>query len=300
AVRPGVATTDDDDVLAGGGDLVGDLAPGHDGVRLVQEVHGEVDAVELAPGDGQVARHGRARGDHDGVVPRAQVVPRDVDADLDAGAEASALGLHLGDATVDVVLLELEVGDAVAQEAADRVVPLVHGDRVAGARELLRGGEAGGPGPDDGDREAGEALRHLRRDVPAGERLVDDRDLDVLDRHGRLVDAEHAARLARRRAHATGELGEVVRLVQAVDRVGPLLAVDEVVPLGDEVPEGAALVAERDAAVHAAARLLLEERLPLLEVRVHVLPVPQAHGHRAVRRELTLPHLQESAGVSHG
>ena len=38
----------------------------------------------------------------------------------------------------------------------------------------------------------------------------------------------------------------------------PAAAVDEVVPVGDDVPERAALVAERDAAVHAARRLRLQ------------------------------------------
>ena len=83
-------------------------------------------------------------------------------ADLDAGAEARALGLHLREARLEVLLLHLEVGDAVAQQAADAVVALEHGDRVAGAGELLGGGEAGGAGADDGDGLAGEALRRVR------------------------------------------------------------------------------------------------------------------------------------------
>ena len=37
----------------------------------------------------------------------------------------------------------------------------------------------------------------------------------------------------------------------------PLIAVDQVVPVGDEVAERAPLVTERDAAVHASARGLL-------------------------------------------
>ena len=81
---------------------------------------------------------------------------------FDAGAEAGALGLHLVEARLEVLLLHLEVGDAVAQQAADAVVALVDGDGVAGARELLGGGEAGGAGADDGDGLAGEALRRVR------------------------------------------------------------------------------------------------------------------------------------------
>ena len=66
-------------------------------------------------------------------------------------------------------------------------------------------------------------------------------------------EASHGA--GQRRA---GELGEVVGRVQAVDGRAPLVAVDEVVPVGDQVAERAALVAERDAAVHAARALLAQ------------------------------------------
>ncbi len=88
---------------------------------------------------------------------------------------------------------------------------------------------------------------------------VDDRELDLLDRDGvALVDLEHARRLAGRRAEAPGELGEVVRAVQLLARLGPAVAVDEVVPVGDQVAERAAVVAERHAALHAARRLLAQ------------------------------------------
>ena len=108
--------------------------------------------------------------------------------------------------------------------------------------------------------------RRLGDDPPLLEALVDDRALDALDRDRRLADAEHARALARRRADPPGELGEVVGLVQARQRLAPLPAVDEVVPLGDEVVDRAARgparqhrprVAEGDAAIHAARPLLL-------------------------------------------
>jgi len=46
--------------------------------------------------------------------------------------------------------------------------------------------------------------------------------------------------------------------VQALRRCPPVLRPDQVVPLRDQVAERAALVAERDAAVHAPARLPFE------------------------------------------
>ena len=81
------------------------------------------------------------------------------------GAELGALRAHLLDAAVDVPLLHLELGDAVAQQAADAVGALVHRDRVAGPGQLLGGGETRRAGADDGDGLAGEALGRLRGDV---------------------------------------------------------------------------------------------------------------------------------------
>ena len=63
-------------------------------------------------------------------------------ADRGAGAELGALGLHLGEAALEVALLHLELGDPVAQQAADAVGPLEHDDVVAGAGQLLGRGEA--------------------------------------------------------------------------------------------------------------------------------------------------------------
>ncbi len=118
-----------------------------------------------------------------------------------------------------------------------------------------------GPGADDRHRLAGFALaaRGLRGDPALLPGAVDDRVLDLFDRDRvALADLEHARRLARRRAQTPGELGEVVGGVQLRDRVGEAIAVDEVVPVGDQVPERTAVVAERHAAVHAAGALLAQ------------------------------------------
>src|SRR5262249_31202254 len=163
------------------------------------------------------------------------------------------LVLHLTQARVDVVLLHLEVRDAVAQQAADAVIALEDGDGVTRAGQLLRRGEAGRARADDGDGLARQPAGRLRLDPAAAERLVGDGDLDLLDRDRRLVDAEDARALAWSRAQSAGELGEVVRRVQALARRTALTAPGQVVPLRDEVAQRASLVAERDAAVHAAA-----------------------------------------------
>src|SRR5690606_33053633 len=96
---------------------------------------------------------------------------------------------------------------------------LVDGHRMADLVELVGRGEARRPRAHDRDALTGPALRSVRLHPALGPRPVDDRVLDVLDRDRRVRDAEHARALARRGARAAGELGEVVRLVQAIERL---------------------------------------------------------------------------------
>ena len=86
-----------------------------------------------------------------------------------------------------------------------------------------------------------------------------------------VVDREHARRLARGRTDQPGELGEVVRRVELVARLAPLAAVHEIVPVRNNIAERAALVTERNAAIHAARRLRLQ--LLLRKIFVDFFPV---------------------------
>src|SRR5207244_10756332 len=118
------------------------------------------------------------------------------------------------------------------------------------------------------------------RPVPAFPReVLDNAAVDSMNRTGVGADIEPARGLARRGAEAARRLGEVVRRVQAVDRRTPVVLVHEVVPVGNDVPERAALVAERDAAVHTPRRLLLE--LVLGEGEIDLLPVADPLRYRA-------------------
>jgi hypothetical protein len=173
-----------------------------------------------------------------------------------AGAEDHALGLHLLDAAVDVRLLHLEVGDAVAQQAADAAVLLEHRHAWPARASCCAAARPAGPEPTTATFlpvfAAGGAAH------PAfGPGAVDDGVLDALDAHRVVVDVERAGGLAGRRADAAGELGEVVGLVQHLDGVLPVAAVHQVVEVRDDVVDRAAAVAERRAAVHAARALHL-------------------------------------------
>src|SRR5690606_29128376 len=59
----------------------------------------------------------------------------------------------------------------------------------------------------------------------------------------------------RRGADPACELGEIIGGMQHIERAAPLASVDQVVPVRNDVVDGTAVMAERDAAIHAAGRL---------------------------------------------
>ena len=73
----------------------------------------------------------------------AQIFARDVHTHIDAGAELHPLSLHLSQAALQMALLHLEFGNAIAEQPANAIRALIDGDRVAGAGQLLRSGEPG-------------------------------------------------------------------------------------------------------------------------------------------------------------
>src|SRR5690606_8258293 len=110
--------------------------------------------------------------------------------------------------------------------------------------------------------------------------LVDDEVLDRLDADRVIVDVQRTGRLAGCRADAPRELGEVVGGMQHVECTAPLAAVHEIVPVGNDVVDGAAVVAEGNAAVHAAGALL--SGVFVVEPLDELLPVAHAHLGRLV------------------
>ena len=106
--------------------------------------------------------------------------------------------------------------------------------------------------------------RRRRNDPPLFKAAFNDADLDVLDRNGRIDAGQRAGTFAGGRADTPGELRKVVGLVQPVQRLTPEVAINQVIPLRDQVVDRTAAghaadqhaaVAERDAAIHAAGAL---------------------------------------------
>ena len=93
-------------------------------VLLGQEIHREMDAVEAASLHIEVTRPFRAARQHQRIAVAQQRIHPQRDTDLDAGAECDTFRRHLLDAAIDQMLLHLEIGNAVAQQATDAIVLL--------------------------------------------------------------------------------------------------------------------------------------------------------------------------------
>ena len=181
AVAARVAAADDQHVLAAGGDALFrvERLSGQYAVLLRQHLHGEVDAREVASGDGEVACLRRAGADGVGVEAFGQAG----EVYLAAGLERDALGLHDAQAAVDDVLAQLEVRYAVAQQSARLLVAFEDGHFVATAVQLVGGGQSGGARTDDGHA-APVAFVLLRPDVSFAEGGFDDGGLVLADGDG--------------------------------------------------------------------------------------------------------------------
>ena len=249
-------------------------------ILLRQKIHGEMDAFQPASGRGQVAGIFASAGQRHGVIFLGELAGGNVAPDVRAGLEGNALGFHLPDAAVDGGLFHFEIGNAVAQQPAGAVVFFVDDDLVAGAGELLGAGEPGRAGADHGGALAGFFRGRARDDPALAPGAVDDGALDGLDGDRVGVDVEGAGGLAGGRADAAGEFGEVVGGVQDRDGAAPVVAVNEVVPVGDDVVDRASGLAVRDSAVHASRPLPGDFGGVGREDEFAVMPQPLVHGRR--------------------
>ena len=188
--------------------------------------------------------------------------------------ELDALGFHLANASIDQRLFHLEVRDAVTQQPARLAVFFVDVNFVSGACELLRAGEPSWAGPDDGDLFTGGLAEDFRLDPSIDERTIDDRAFDRFDRHGRVGEIQRAGRFARRGAYAAGELGEVIGRVEVARGLLPVAVIDEIVPVGDLIVDGTAVVTIRNATIHAPRGLIPRRFFRQRDNELFVVPDP--------------------------
>ena len=299
AVGAGVAAAQNHHPLALGADAFrfGNGLAGVEAVLLRQIVHSKVDAVQLPARRRQVAGLRGAAGQADGVEFGQQPFRRKIVAHIDAGLEDDALFLHQGQAAAQHLFVQLEIGDAQGQQPAGGFGALIHRYQMAGAVELLGGGQPRRAGTDHGDFLAGALRRRFGLDpafliAPVGDFLFDVFDGDRVG-----VDAEDATGFAGGRADAAGEFGEVVGGQQGAEGVFPAAQIDLVVEFGDDIAQGTTRVAERHGAVHAAAALRFGAGFGPAEV--DFLIVADALGGGAAFRRLASG-LQKPGRLTHG
>ena len=232
---------------------------------------------------------------------------------MHTAGEFHTIGTHQVQPTIEDVAVEFHGGNAVAHEAARQVAALHHHHLVTHLKVLVKNtkknkkkvsflkksfflkyadfgdlsgaSESSRSGADDSNALPGEFVswhgtRHVESALPAHLR---DGAFNAFNGHRLRDNAEDAGAFARRRADAPSELGEVVGLQESLVGGQPLFLVHQVVPIGDEVAEGATEIrlAEGHSAVHAT-RCLSLEGAPHSLVRVHLRPIAKALLHWTV------------------
>ena len=218
AVGPRIASANDDHVLVLRGDVRAVVVLGVQQAFRIgrEEVHSEVDALEFPSFDGKVPGPGGAGGQEHGVEGVEELLG--IGGALlavsygDAGDELNALGGHEVNAALHHILTKLHVGDAVGQEAPHAVRALVNHDLVPNAVELGGGSQACGARAHYGYALSRAPGGDLGRHPPFFEAPLNNRVFDVLDRHRRVGDAQHAGPFAGGGANPPRELGEVIGL----------------------------------------------------------------------------------------
>ena len=156
AIGAGVAAADDDHVFAVSGDVIAAGLVEHGLGVGGEEIHGKVDAFQIAAGNRQIAGFGGSGADHGGIEFPGQLFRRIVASDGGVADKFHPFILQQGNAAEhDFVFVELHVGNAIHEQTTGPVGPLEDGDAVPGFVQLGGGTETGGTGTNHGHFFAG-------------------------------------------------------------------------------------------------------------------------------------------------
>mmetsp|Transcript_45963 Transcript_45963/g.144174 ORF Transcript_45963/g.144174 Transcript_45963/m.144174 type:complete len:512 (-) Transcript_45963:4421-5956(-) len=242
---------------------------------LAQELHGKVDVLEIPARDRKVSWLRGSHGEQDSIKLALELICSHVLADFDVADEVDSFGLHDLEPPLNHSLVQLHVGDAKHEKPSWFGVTLEHSDLVSHLVQLIRSCQACWTRADDRHGESSAILGDPGLDPSFLETTIDDRVLDVLDRHWRSDQSGNAGTLARRRANSSGELREVVGGKETIKSGLPLLLEDKLVPLRHEVVDWATRVSltEWGTAVHAPRCLALSFSIVSLNRSVDLSPV---------------------------
>ena len=131
-------------------------------VLLRQEIHGEMHAIKLASGNGQVAAFFCAASQNNRIILRRQFLHRTGDADIFTIVKSHAFLFHLRNAPVDQMFFHFEIRNAITQQTACLAIFFIHMHVMANARELLGCSKASRARANDRNGLARFCRRHLR------------------------------------------------------------------------------------------------------------------------------------------
>ena len=261
-----------------------------------QILHCLVNALQLSAWHWQIAPLRCTAGQHHCIMRCHQHINVNVVTNCSINPKFCSLLCHLLNASVNMSLFHFEFGNAVTQQTADAIIALQHHHIVSGTCELLCCSQACRTRTDDGNTLASLVSRNKWSNPAFVPRTINNFDFNLLDRNWILIDTQNACRLARCRTQTASELRKIICCMQAVKCVTPIIAVYQVVPVGNQVAKRAAIVAKRNAAIHAPARLMLQ--VISRKCFVDLAPVCNTHWYRATLWRGALP-INKSCWLTH-
>ena len=223
-----------------------------------QIFHCLVNALQFSTGHWQIAPLRCTTSQHHCIMRRHQHINVDIVTDCSINPKFCSLLRHLLDASINMPLFHFEFWNAITQQTTDAIIAFQHHHIVSGTSELLCGRQTSRTRTNDGNTLARLVSRNKRRDPTFVPRTINNFNFNLLDRNRILIDSQNARRFAGRRTQTASELREVICRMQAVKCITPIISVDQVVPVGNQVAKRAAVVAKRNTAIHAPTRLMLE------------------------------------------
>ena len=231
-----------------------------------QEIHRKEDIPGIPARRLNIPGIGRAARQHDPVILLFQFLRRDVPSHVHAGLKDHSFCLHQTDPAIQDLFLQLHVGNAVAQKSPDPVLPFIHGDQMSPPVQLLRRRQTGRTAPDDRHGFAGTHFRRLWQHPSTGKCVLDDGFLIFLCGHRLPVQIAGAGSFTESRADSGSKFRKTVSLRKPLVGLLPVPAVNQIVCLRYQIVKRTpgchscqhlTVLAERYAALHAAAALLL-------------------------------------------
>ncbi len=155
-----------------------------------QEIHGEVDPLQIATFDLEVATLGGTGTNDCSVKFLEQLVRRVISTDVGVAEELDALSFHLAEAPEDYLfLVQLHVGNAIHQQAAGTIGTFEDGYPMARAIELRCSTQSGGARADYGYLLVGANFGRFRNYPTLLPTFFNYRVFEVFDRDRRSIDA---------------------------------------------------------------------------------------------------------------